>query len=49
MAHHHHCHEHHHPANYNRAFAVGVALNVVFVVVEVVYGLIADSLAELIP
>ena len=41
---------HHHPAppaqgGHNRAFAIGVTLNVVFVVVEVVYGLLADSLA----
>jgi len=43
-AHHHH---HHAPPNYNRAFAAGVVLNVGFVVVEVVYGLIADSLALL--
>jgi cobalt-zinc-cadmium efflux system protein len=41
-------HGHHHaPPDYNRAFAVGVILNVVFVVVEVVYGLLADSLALL--
>jgi len=39
-------HDHHHPMpDYNRAFAVGVALNIVFVVVEITYGLIADSLA----
>ena len=39
-------HNHHHPTpNYNRAFAVGVALNVIFVVVEFTYGLIAESLA----
>ena len=44
-----HGHHHHHgpPAqgDYNRAFALGVVLNVGFVVVEVVYGLLADSLA----
>ena len=41
-------HQHHHATpDYNRAFAVGVALNVAFVVVEVVYGVIADSLALL--
>ena len=39
-------HDHHHPApDYNRAFAVGVALNIIYVVVEITYGLIADSLA----
>ena len=39
-------HRHHHATpDYNRAFAVGVALNIIFVVVEVTYGIIADSLA----
>jgi len=39
-------HQHHHKApDYNRAFAVGVALNIVFVVVEITYGVIANSLA----
>jgi cobalt-zinc-cadmium efflux system protein len=39
-------HHHHHAApDYNRAFAVGVALNVIFVVIEVFYGVIANSLA----
>jgi len=39
-------HHHHHAApDYNRAFAVGVALNVIFVVIEVFYGLVANSLA----
>ncbi len=41
-------HSHHHVrTNYNRAFAAGVALNVVFVVVEVVFGFLSDSLALL--
>ena len=41
-------HPHHHtPPDYNRAFAVGVALNVVFVIVEAVYGILSDSLALL--
>lgn len=35
----------HAPATFNRAFAIGVALNVIFVVTEVVYGLSAHSLA----
>lgn len=39
-------HEHSHlPVNYNRAFAIGVALNLIFVAVEVGYGVVADSLA----
>ncbi len=37
----------HGPESYNTAFALGVALNVGFVVVEVIYGLMADSLALL--
>ena len=31
--------------NYNRSFAIGIALNVIFVVVEAGYGFVADSLA----
>ncbi|MGA9572870.1 MAG: cation diffusion facilitator family transporter [Lysobacterales bacterium] len=39
-------HHHHHAApDYNRAFAVGVTLNIIFVVIEVFYGVVADSLA----
>ena len=39
-------HDHNHEVHdYNRAFAIGIALNVAFVVVEIVYGTIADSLA----
>lgn len=39
-------HHHHHEApDYNRAFAIGVALNLVFVVIEVFYGVMANSLA----
>lgn len=38
--------DHDHPTgNYNRAFAIGVILNVIFVAVEVVYGIAAGSLA----
>jgi cobalt-zinc-cadmium efflux system protein len=40
-----HAHHHHEPASYNRAFAIGIALNVGFVLVEAGYGLYADSLA----
>jgi cobalt-zinc-cadmium efflux system protein len=40
----HHHHDHAAP-DYNRAFAIGVVLNVIFVVVEVVYGVLANSLA----
>jgi len=38
---------HHHAGGYNRAFAVGVALNVGFVVVEAGYGFAANSLSLL--
>jgi cobalt-zinc-cadmium efflux system protein len=37
----------HGPADYNRVFAVGIVLNVGFVIAEVVFGLAADSLALL--
>lgn len=43
-----HAHGHHHgPANYDKRFAIGIALNIVFVIVEVVYGFAADSMALL--
>lgn len=42
-----HSHHHHHLFNYDRAFAVGVALNAGFVVVEATYGFLAHSLALL--
>ncbi|HEY6980982.1 cation diffusion facilitator family transporter [Reyranella sp.] len=47
---HSHAHGHSHghaPVDFNRAFAIGVALNAVFVVVEAVYGFLANSLALL--
>ena len=44
--HEHHGHGHHHgPASYGRAFGVGIALNLGFVGVEAVYGLMANSMA----
>ncbi|MGB5505383.1 MAG: cation diffusion facilitator family transporter [Sulfurovum sp.] len=42
---HSHSHHHHEINNYNRSFAIGIALNVIFVIIEVSYGLLADSLA----
>lgn len=43
-----HAHGHsHHSRNWGPAFSAGIALNVAFVVVEVVYGLAADSSALL--
>jgi cobalt-zinc-cadmium efflux system protein len=45
---HHHGHGHAHaPANLDRAFAIGIAINVAFVAVEAFYGWRADSLALL--
>ncbi len=39
-------HDHHYPTgNYNRAFALGVILNIIFVAIEAGYGVAAKSLA----
>src|SRR5260221_657870 len=39
-------HDHNHaPANYGRAFAIGVSLNLGFVAIELVYGSLSHSLA----
>jgi cobalt-zinc-cadmium efflux system protein len=46
MSSHHHSHSHA-PANYNRAFIIGIILNVGFVLVEAGFGLITNSLALL--
>ncbi|GAP71091.1 cation diffusion facilitator family transporter [Bacteroidales bacterium 6E] len=45
-----HHHHHHHSGengmqNYGRLFSIGIGLNIIFVVVEVIYGLIANSSA----
>lgn len=40
-------HHHHATPDYNRAFLAGVLLNVAFIVIEVIYGFLADSLALL--
>ncbi len=42
-----HHHHHHSAPDFSRAFGVGVALNVIFVVVEVIFGLASNSLALL--
>jgi cobalt-zinc-cadmium efflux system protein len=43
-----HDHDHHHaPADFGRAFAIGIALNLGFVVVETVYGFAANSMSLL--
>ena len=44
--HHHHGHDHGVPSH-DRAFAIGIALNLVYVVVEAAFGLISGSLALL--
>ena len=48
---HSHSHDHHHhshrPADYGTAFAVGIALNLGFVVVEAFYGFLSNSMALL--
>ena len=43
--HSHHSHGHSQQANFGRAFAIGVALNLSFVIIEAVYGRIANSIA----
>ena len=49
--HHHHGHDHHdhhaHPVDYGRAFALGIGLNLLFVVIEGVAGLMGNSVALL--
>ncbi len=47
MAHDHHDHAHHCPASYSRAFAIGVSLNVAFVVLEAASGFWSHSVALL--
>ncbi len=43
-----HAHGHSHaPADFGRAFAIGIALNIAFVIVEAVYGFISGSMALL--
>lgn len=38
---------HHHVSNFNRAFAIGIVLNLVFVLIEGGYGFVSNSLALL--
>jgi cobalt-zinc-cadmium efflux system protein len=48
MAHAHDHHDHSHtPANYGHAFGIGIALNALFIAIEIIYGLKANSLALL--
>ncbi|PMB50460.1 cation transporter [Fischerella thermalis CCMEE 5205] len=41
----HHHHGHHHQPTYNRAFVIGIILNMGFVIVEAVFGFLTNSLA----
>jgi cobalt-zinc-cadmium efflux system protein len=43
MSHEHH--HHHEVKSYNRSFAIGIVLNIAFVIIEISYGIMADSLA----
>ena len=50
MSHAHHDHDHGHvhaPANFGRAFAIGIALNAAFVLIEAGYGFVSNSTALL--
>lgn len=48
MAHEHHHHEHSHtPTNLNRAFYIGIGLNSLFILIEVIAGLYINSLSLL--
>ena len=40
-------HSHDHHTHYNTAFAVGIGLNIFFVAIEIIYGLVANSSALL--
>ena len=46
---HSHSHHHHHETgnNHGKAFAIGIGLNVIFVAIEVIYGMLANSSALL--
>jgi cobalt-zinc-cadmium efflux system protein len=41
----HHNHSHSHSQNFNRAFIIGIILNVLYIVVELVYGFLINSMA----
>ena len=45
MSHNHNHNHSHQVGDYNRAFAIGIALNLIFVVIETIYGVLSDSLA----
>jgi cobalt-zinc-cadmium efflux system protein len=43
--HHHHDHHHHRPMDFGRAFAIAATLNIALVVAQVVFGVLANSVA----
>lgn len=45
MSHHSHSHSNSQTQNFNRAFLIGIILNVIYIVVELVYGLAINSMA----
>jgi len=45
MSHHSHSHTNSQTQNFNRAFLIGIILNVIYIVVELVYGLAINSMA----
>jgi cobalt-zinc-cadmium efflux system protein len=45
--HHHHHHSEHHENNIGRAFKIGIIINISFIIVEVAYGYMSNSLALL--
>lgn len=45
--HHHHHHDHHHENNLGRAFKIGIIINIGFIITEVIYGYLSNSLALL--
>lgn len=47
MSHHNHTHTKISSENFNKAFGIGIVLNIVYIIVEVVYGLIINSMALL--
>jgi cobalt-zinc-cadmium efflux system protein len=47
MSHHNHNHSNISPQNFNKAFGIGIVLNIAYIIVEVVYGIIINSMALL--
>lgn len=47
MSHHNHNHSNSQSGNFNNAFIIGIILNLIYIVVELVYGLLINSMALL--